>query len=233
MSLPIICLHGAIGSSAQLQPFVSKLSTVFPVVHSFDFVGHGGKPLPEQPFSIRLFVEDLLRWMDNQKITQANFFGYSMGGYVAMYIARHAPERVGKIMTVATKLAWDVAISQEEVKMLDPQKIAEKVPKFAIALAERHAPVKWEDVLAETARMMLSLGTNPEMKDNDFAEITNEIQLCVGDRDTMVSIEETLHVYRLIKNSSFAVLPSTPHPIEQMNVDLLADVFQQFLLRTR
>lgn len=110
MSLPINCLHGAIGSSPQFQRLLTKLSTVFLSVHLFDFVGHGGKPLPEQPFSIELFV---------------------------------------------------------------------------------------------------------------------------GDRDTMVSISEKLHVYRLMKNGSFAALTSTPHPIEQMNVDLLTEVFQQFILRTR
>lgn len=232
MTLPILCLHGAIGSSAQLHRLVERLSENFPAVHAFDFTGHGGKSLPSVQFSIQLFAEDLLRWMDERQISKADIFGYSMGGYVAMYIARHYPERIGKIMTVATKLAWDIPTSQKEVKMLDPQKIAEKVPKFAAALAERHSPVKWEDVLSKTAELMLSLGKNPEMNDDDFAALEHEIQLCVGDRDTMVSIEETIRVYRLMKNARFAVLPSTPHPIEQMNVDLLADVFQRFVSNT-
>lgn len=229
MAFPIICLHGAIGSSAQLRPLVERLSEIFPTVHSFEFTGHGGKPIPSEQFNIQLFANDLLDWMDEQQITTANIFGYSMGGYVAVYIARHYPERIGKIMTVATKLAWDIPTAQKEVKMLDPQKIAEKVPKFAAVLAERHSPENWENLLSKTAELMSALGENPEMKDNDFAALQHEVQLCVGDRDTMVSVEETVRVYRLMKNARFAVLPSTPHPIEQMNVDLLADVFQRFV----
>lgn len=232
MAFPIICLHGAIGSSAQLRPLVQRLSELFPAVYSYEFTGHGGKPLPATQFSIQLFAQDLLRWMDEQQISKANIFGYSMGGYVAMYNARHYPDRIAKIMTVATKLAWDIPTAQKEVKMLDPQKISEKVPKFAAVLAERHAPENWEDVLSRTAALMLSLGENPEMNDDDFAALQHEVLLCVGDRDAMVSVEETVRVYRLMKNAQFAVLPSTPHPIEQMNVDLLAEVFHRFVPNT-
>jgi len=229
MSLPLICLHGAIGASSQLKPLHEKFSALHPPrrIYLFDFTGHGGKPLPAA-FSIKLFAEDLLQWMDEKNIILNAAVGYSMGGYVALYIARHYPERVEKIMTVATKLAWDVPTSQKEVKMLDPQKIKDKVPKFAEALQHRHAPEKWEDVLAKTADMMLSLGAKPELAEEDFKSVTHDVQLCVGDRDTMVSIEETLAAYRLLPKGSFVVLPLTPHPIEQMNADLLTETARRF-----
>jgi len=229
MSQPVICLHGAIGSSAQLKSLREELSHTLTSVYVFDFVGHGGKSLPEEPFSIALFANDLLRWMDEAQIQKADFLGYSMGGYVALYIARHYPERVGKIMTIATKFAWDIPTAEKEVKMLDPEKIIAKVPKFAATLEQRHSPVRWEEVLLMTAHLMKDLGSNPEMKDEDFAAVDHRVQVCVGDRDTMVSIEETTHVYRLMKNARFTVFPGTPHPIEQMNAGMIAESFIRFL----
>jgi hypothetical protein len=95
-------------------------------------------------------------------------------------------------------------------------------------LEHRHSPENWEDVLAKTAGMMLSLGAKPELTEEDFKSVAHDVQLCVGDRDTMVSIEETLAAYRLLSKGSFAVLPLTPHPIEQMNIELLTETARRF-----
>jgi len=229
MSRPLLLLHGAIGSSAQLKPLADELLKSGFEPKLFDFAGHGGKTIPEGPFSIPLFAAEVIRWMNEQRITSIDIFGYSMGGYVALYLAKYYPERIGKIMTVATKLSWDVPTSQKEVKLLDPQKIKDKVPKFAGTLQQRHAPANWETVLSKTAEMMLKMGLDAPLKDDSFVEIKNPVQLCVGDRDTMVSIEETLHVYRQLQNGSFCVLPYTPHPVEQMDMQMLTDITTAFM----
>lgn len=215
----LFLLHGAIGASDQLKP----LQLHFPGSQLFDFPGHGGTSFPET-FSIPVFAAAVLRRMDEQQIAKADFFGYSMGGYVALYLARHSPDRVGKIVTLATKFAWDEATAQKEVKMLDPQKIAEKVPKFAAALEKRHAPNDWRVVLQHTAAMMLSLGKEPALKEEDFRQIQHPVLITVGDRDTMVSLEETIAVYRALPNAQFAVLPGTPHPIEQVSPEKISVV---------
>lgn len=224
MSNPLLILHGAIGASDQLK----KLQSAFPGSLLFDFPGHGGKAFPAEAFSIRMFAESVLQWMDEKQIAKADFFGYSMGGYVALYLARHYPGRVGKIMTLGTKFAWDETTSAKEVKMLDPGKIAEKVPEFAAALEKRHAPLDWKELLSRTASMMLALGKNPELNDADFAEIKTPVLLTVGDSDTMVGIEETLYVFRKIGGAQFAVHPGTPHPIEQVEVERLVEMGKRF-----
>lgn len=224
MSNPIFFLHGAIGASDQLKSLAEKFQNAF----LFDFPGHGGKAFPDEAFSIHLFAESLLQEMENKKIERADFFGYSMGGYVALYLARHYPGRVGKIMTLGTKFAWDEMSSAKEVKMLDPGKIAEKVPKFAAALEKRHAPLDWKEVLSRTAGMMLALGKNPELSKEDFAQIKTPVLLSVGDSDTMVSLEETIGVYRQIEGAQLAVHASTVHPIEQVDEGRLVELGERF-----
>ncbi len=226
--MPLILLHGAIGSSEQLKPLQSHLVDSGFDTTVFNFWGHGGREIPETPFSISLFADEVVSWMDEYRISKMDIFGYSMGGYVALYMAKHYPERVGKILTVATKLAWDVPTSHKEVKMLDPKKIAEKVPKFAEVLKQRHAPASWEVVLSKTAEMMLAMGEQPPLSDEDFRSIKHIVQLAVGDGDTMVSLEETIHVCRLLHNAGFTVLENTPHPIEQMDVMLLRQTAENF-----
>jgi len=83
---PIILLHGALGSANQLQPLAEALESNFEV-HTFNFSGHGGRPFGNKQFSISLFSEQINEYMQVSGISRAPVFGYSMGGYAAMYLA--------------------------------------------------------------------------------------------------------------------------------------------------
>jgi len=78
-------------------------------VYSTDFSGHGGSSFKDVAFSIEFFADDVLQFMQQKELDKINIFGYSMGGYVGIYLARYHPEKVGKLVTVATKYYWDEA----------------------------------------------------------------------------------------------------------------------------
>ena len=223
----ILLLHGAIGSSVQLEPLAELLTDTYKV-NLLNFSGHGGKEIPDEKFSIEMFAEDVLYFIDRNKLEGINVYGYSMGGYVALYIARHYPGKLNKIFTTATKFDWNEETSLKESKLLNPEKVIEKIPAFAKQLSERHSPENWKTVLNKTAEMMIELGKNPALKEDDFLKIENEVLLSVGDRDNMVSIEETIDVYRKLKNGSLLVLPDMPHPIEKINIKRLVNDIKYF-----
>lgn len=227
MSNPVFCLHGAIGASDQLHSIAEAIRTSIAETRLHDFCGHGLRDMPQNAFSIRLFAEDFIARLDADEVKCADIFGYSMGGYVALYAARHYPGRIGRIVTVATKLNWSVSVAEKEVKMLEPETILLKVPSFAAALEKRHK-CGWKQVLNKTAAMMISLGADPALTDEDFRAIGHQVLMCVGDRDKMVSIEETVHVYRQLKNASFCAMPSTPHPVEQLNTDFIVPLIRNY-----
>ena len=109
----LLLLHGAIGSKEQLEPLAALLKDDF-IVHTLSFSGHGGNPIPDEPFSIGFFAREVLQYMRQQNIERANIFGYSMGGYVGLYIAKYYPEKLLKIITLATKVQWGEAIAAKE-----------------------------------------------------------------------------------------------------------------------
>lgn len=226
MSRDLLLLHGAIGSSGQLKPLQRELGNDF-TVHLLNFSGHGGKTIPGE-FSISAFAEDVLRYLEEKKINSIDIFGYSMGGYVALYLAKHYPGKVNRIFTLATKFSWSEDIAEREIKMLDAEKIIEKIPAFAQVLKERHSPADWKTVLQKTADMMQKMGKENPLSGKDFKEITNEVMVSAGDRDTMVSMEETMVVYRFLQNGKLLVIPDTQHPIEKVNTQRLAYEIRQF-----
>ena len=224
----LLLLHGAIGASTQLRTLADSLSARYDVLAP-DLVGHGGRALDGAPFSMQLFADDILRYIEDKKIRQVSVFGYSMGGYVGMYLAKHHPEKIAKVITLATKYHWDEATAQKETQMLNPEKMEQKIPAFAATLRGRHHPNDWKEVLNRTAEMMTALGKDNTFKTEDYASISIPALLLLGDRDKMVTLEETAAVYRVLPNAQMALLPGTPHPIEQIDNELLTFIVERFL----
>lgn len=217
----LLLLHGAIGSSDQLEPLANLLKDSFKIT-LLNFSGHGGKSIPEDPFNIEMFADETVNLIDKGRLKDVNIFGYSMGGYVALYIARFFTGRINKIFTTATKFDWNEETSVKESKLLNPEKIMEKLPKFAGELSHRHSPDNWKIVLNKTAEMMINMGKKNPLTEKDLNEIDNEVLISVGDRDNMVSIEETVNAYRNLKNGKLLILPGTPHPIEKISAERLS-----------
>lgn len=222
----LILLHGAIGSSEQLRSLADELSTSF-IIHNPDFPGHGGNET-KIDFTIQYFAEHVKAYCQMQGIHSVSIFGYSMGGYVALYLARHYPSLVKSIITLATKFVWDKEIAEKECNMLVPETIEKKIPAFAEILQQRHAPADWKKVLHKTCTMLKKLGENNELNNEDLSAIAIPVLVMIGDRDKMVSIEETKEAYKQLSNSQLSVLPSTPHQIERTDPVLLAFIIRKF-----
>lgn len=224
----LLLLHGALGTAKQLQPLAQTLSTDRDV-HTLTFKGHGGTPVPEQGYTFDGFVADILQYLDANGLQKVDIFGYSMGGYAALCFALKHPVRVGRIATLGTKLCWTAEGAQQETKLLNADKIAEKVPAYAEQLKQQHGESDWKAVLAATAQMMLSLGSKPVLKNEDFNALNHTILLGIGDKDQTAGIEDTVAVYRQLPQAQLWVLPATPHPIEKVNTAFLANGLRKFL----
>jgi pimeloyl-ACP methyl ester carboxylesterase len=223
----ILLLHGALGSRQQLDSLAKALGKYY-TVHQLNFSGHGDAAMPHQ-FSITIFANDVLTYLASNKIEKTHIFGYSMGGYVALYIALHYPEKVSGVFTLATKFAWTPAFAANEVKQLQPGKITEKVPAFAQHLEQIHQPNQWKEVVEKTAVMMQDLGNNPALNMQELTKIKCAVQVAVGDKDAMVTLEETVEVFKHLPDVRLQVMPNTKHPIEKVNANYLAeDVYRFF-----
>jgi pimeloyl-ACP methyl ester carboxylesterase len=223
----IVLLHGAIGAKDQLQPLAGLLKNDF-IVHLFNFNGHGGKPLAQEPFSIKTFATELEEYLSTHKIQHASVFGYSMGGYVALYLAKQKPNLFSEIITLATKFYWDEIVAAKEAAMLNTEIILEKVPLFAEQLKQRHQPNDWKLVLDKTKTMLLQMGKENPLQLNDYAAINQPVLLLLGDNDKMVTSDETEAVQKALPNSSFQLLEQTAHPIEKVNSAVLAEIIREF-----
>ena len=94
---PLLLLHGngEDGSYfARQVDFFSATRTVY----ALDTRGHGQSPRGAGPFTLARFAQDLLDFMDEQKLERAHILGFSDGGNIALTFALAHPERVDRLV---------------------------------------------------------------------------------------------------------------------------------------
>lgn len=223
----LVLLHGALGDAGQLAPLATRLGDGRRVV-VIELEGHGATPLRDRPLRIESFADDVIAHLDRQGIGRADIFGYSMGGYVALYLAATSSARIARVATLATKLAWTPEVAARESAMLDPVAIRAKVPRFAAALEARHTGAGWEALLAHTAELLHELGARPRVSEALLASVTQPVRIGVGDRDATVTIEECAAAVRQLAIGELEVHPRTPHAFEKVSLDRLARSLEEF-----
>ena len=224
---PIILLHGALGDEYQLHKLVDLLEPNYKCF-TINFYGHGDDSKNKAPFSIGNFSKQIREFIITHKLQGAPIFGYSMGGYVALHLARFYPSLSGQIITYGTQLNWSLANAEKETTHLSPDAILEKVPAYADLLKTRHGKY-WIKVLERTAQAMLEMAARNPIHLADFQNIEHSILVLRGSRDSMVEGRFTKEIVSHLPNGKYLELEDQPHPIEKVDCTLIRDAIEPFL----
>src|SRR5688572_6646791 len=95
---PLILLHGMLGSSRNWQTAGTDLAAHFHVF-ALDLRNHGKSPHSDS-MSYAEMLDDVLAWMDAQRLSAVTLAGHSMGGKVAMLLACRHSVRVERLIVV-------------------------------------------------------------------------------------------------------------------------------------
>ncbi len=229
MAAPLLLLHGANGSAATMQPLAEPLQqrTTVPV-RALDLVGHGGRPVPER-FGVEDFAADVIATMDRDGIAQAVLLGYSFGGYIALYLARHHPRRVAGVCTLAAKLRFDAKTVQHFVHLADPARLSRPGNPRAAQLAQDHHPQDWRRISENNRALFKALGAIPSLTDDDLRAITAPALVISGELDQLVTPQETLEIAGLIPRSEVATFKGFGHPLAAVPLDRVAWLVGEWL----
>ncbi len=220
-------LHGALGTKDFCLPLLPLLTPHFQVF-SFDFVGHGSHNWQGETLSIENMAAQIAHFLQENNLTKPVVFGYSMGGYAAMYLEKTQPQTFASIMTFATIYNWTPENAQKQVSQMNWDKIVAKVPHFAQVMQSLHGE-KTGNLFAALSDMLLKMGENLPISAEDMSKIQIPVWLGVGDRDTTVTLAETIESYKNLPKSHLFVLPNVPHPFERADMAGLAMMITKLL----
>jgi 3-oxoadipate enol-lactonase len=99
---PPLLLGSSLGTTIEMwAPALPALERDHAIVR-FDHRGHGGSPLAPEPWEIADLGGDVLALLDRLGLERVSYAGVSLGGMVGMWLAANAPERIERLVVIAS-----------------------------------------------------------------------------------------------------------------------------------
>jgi pimeloyl-ACP methyl ester carboxylesterase len=99
---PVVCLHGFCQSSQYWTPTLARVAAMGVRAIAPDLPGFGRSASEPGPYTIGAMADALVRLLDERDIERVRLVGGSMGGVVAQQLVLRHPERVERLVLVAT-----------------------------------------------------------------------------------------------------------------------------------
>jgi 3-oxoadipate enol-lactonase len=148
----VVVLSNSLGSSLRMWDKVLPALEAGYRVLRYDTRGHGASSVPPGPYTLDQLGHDALHLLDGIGLERVNFCGLSMGGQVGMWLALHAPQRIGRMVLANTaarigSLAmWDERIAAVRATGMEALGEASLGRWFTADFREKHpaemAPIK-------------------------------------------------------------------------------------------
>jgi pimeloyl-ACP methyl ester carboxylesterase len=219
---PLVLLHGAF-SRAVAFPALGMGRQMIAV----ELQGHGHTADIDRPLSFEQMADDVAALLHELKIEQADLFGYSMGGTVALGVAIRHPTLVRKLAINGAHYGkLQDAYEPETLKQfnsLSPDSAPPPPKDSNDKLAPD--PKQWRTLVAKVKGLGLEF---KGFTRDDLKSIKAHVLITIGDRD-FVRPEHALEMYRLIPNAQLAVFPGADHFLIWQNPDRLLPTVAAFL----
>lgn len=240
---PLIVLHGLFGSLENLGGVTQRLAEDWEI-HALDLRNHGRSPHADA-MDYPTMADDVLRYMDRQKLDRASILGHSMGGKTAMEIALAHPERVDRLI-VADIAPVDYPAHHDEIidgltgldlgslksRGAADKALADKVPEAAVRQFLLKNLVRADD---GGFRWRLNLDAIERHYDEITAGQTAEgpfegptLFIKGGDSDYIQDAHRAT-VSRLFPAAQLRIIPGTGHWLHAEKADLFANLCRRFL----
>ncbi|TAH35518.1 MAG: alpha/beta hydrolase [Planctomycetota bacterium] len=222
---PLVLLHGG-GSTIEtsfgtLLPALAKTRQVI----AFEQQGHGRTADVDRPFRFEQSADDAAALLDYLGIGQADFFGYSNGGSIALQVAIRHPQRVRKLVVASAMYRNDGLVPElaESLEHATPENMPAELAEAYLAVAPH--PEQLPVMVEKCAERMLNFEDWPP-------EVLRSIQaptlILIGDAD-VVRPEHAVEMFRLLPHGRLAILPGTDHMELMRRAELLLPMILPFL----
>jgi pimeloyl-ACP methyl ester carboxylesterase len=235
-SLPVVLIHGAGGTHLHWPSDIRRLPELR--VYAVDLPGHG-KSGHIGLQSIDAYTDSILAWMEAIKLHRAAFVGHSMGGAIALTLAKKNAEHVlglGLISTGArlrvNPVIMENAVNSQTfptvVSFITSKSFSKHADPHLVELAtkrmhEIRPSVLYGDFIScDNFNMMEALDT-----------IRTPTLIVCGQDDEMTPLRYSQYLKDHIKDSRIVVIPDAGHMVMLEKQHMLSQALGEFFRNIR
>lgn len=214
---PVLVLHGGGGSLENMSYQIRALVPSHFVVAA-DSRAQGRSTDSEAPLSYGLMADDMRQLLDHLHLERVDIVGWSDGGIIALDLAIHHPERVGRIVVIGAN--YDAA------GLIIPTAVGgpvAPVPRLYRRIAPD--PGYWPVLFRKLVAMWAA---QPHYTLKDLGEIRAPTLVIAGEFD-IAKREHTDQLARAIPQSAEYIVPGGTHGVIWEKADLVNAKMLQFL----
>jgi pimeloyl-ACP methyl ester carboxylesterase len=163
--IPVVLLHGLTATRRYVVMGSRALERSGHRVVAYDARGHGqSSPAPvRSAYTYDDLGRDLVSVLDARGIDRAVLAGASMGAHTLLWLALHAPERVGGLVVITP--AYDPATHDGEERFARWDALADGLESggiegFIAAQGDSDLPASWQETVEKVTRQRLSQHSN-------------------------------------------------------------------------
>ena len=235
--LPLLCLHGFLGSSRNWLPLMERLHSQFHCI-GLDLLGFGDSAKPALRYDIATEVDFVRQFVVAKALPPAYIVGYSLGGWVAAAYALAYPAAVKGLILVAPAgirddsfcgrynhlrpLLWRTPIVDWGLHVLRPLASqfgqAETIKKFWQIRRELLANPAAYSFLVDRLR--------PEDAIDTVEQLIHQLNLPTlvvsGDRDETIPLWHSETYAKEIPGAKLVIIPGADHALPQTHAEELS-----------
>ena len=227
---PILFLHSALSTHKEFDRLSSFYENRRQIL--LDFPLHGESTTIHSTLTTRMLAECVRSLLEELKIYSVDIIGYSLGGYVALELARIAPSMVHSIVSHAMKFYWTEEAITESLAQLDSEKINTRSQRVNEILVTMHSANGLEKTISST-RSIIEDFREEQLSEEDLRNIQTPMLLSVGDRDDLITLPEITKLYQSQdhKKTYLAIHPNSPHPLSKLDMGSFTHAVREFWKR--
>jgi pimeloyl-ACP methyl ester carboxylesterase len=154
---PLILLHGGLGAIEMFGPNLPALAKGRQVI-AVDLQGHGRTADIDRPLSSELMAGDISALIKHLKLERPDLVGYSLGGWVALFMAIRYPELVGKLVVISAPIKRsafypEILVQQGQVTAASAEAM-KQTPMYELYASLAPRPDDWPRLLDKLGEAM-------------------------------------------------------------------------------
>jgi len=226
--LPIVLLHGGLGSRNDFVPLAKDLATDFRLI-AIDSRGHGRSPLGNAPLTYHQLEQDIAIVLAELGLTDAGIIGHSDGGIVALRLGASDAVRPRFIVTVGAH--WEMPTDEptrEIYKGITVDKWRDMF-NYQVQNYEAENPVPDFARLFEATKAMWLGSGEHAYPGASVSSIACPLLVVRGDEDFLVSRRQAFELAEQVEGARLLNLPFAAHTVLEDSPEQVLPALKTFI----
>ena len=236
-SQPVVFLHGLLAFTEAYSELIERLSQRYYVI-GIDLAGHGRSSIDTTNFSFNNIVSDILSVTNYLQIDRFHIVGHSAGGFLALYITKLFPDKVLKVVSIASLYNGKGINFRSKNDYLTSTGFVDNHDgsnSYVIKVFDQaYKDIDEKHKFDRTKSLMMKYGISmyPKFTDNDLMDIDIPTLVIIAENDTRIKPEHTTRMGELLPNSELLKIKGGRHFSvikRKKSLDTIVEKIFQFL----